>query len=207
MENPRSAGICLNHGATLAAVALGANLSSWAGLPADTLRAALIRMNEEGLSVSRVSRFWRTPAHPAGSGPDYVNAAALVETGETPPDAVLATLHRIEAAFGRTRDGGRWQARGLDLDLLALGDLVRPDAATQDRWRALAPQDQARLAPDRLILPHPRLADRGFVLAPLAEIAPGWTHPRTGGTVASMLSRLRDDPSGRDALDAMAPFA
>lgn len=189
---------------TLAAVALGANLSSWAGRPADTLRAALVRLGAEGLAVRRVSRFWRTPAYPAGSGPDYVNAAALVDTGGMAAEQILPVLHRIETGFGRSRDGaGRWQARGLDLDLLALGGLVRPDAATQDRWRALPAADQARLAPDTLILPHPRLQDRGFVLAPLAEIAACWVHPRTGRSVAGMLAAL--GPQGLDGMTPLAP--
>lgn len=184
-------GICLNLRATLALVALGANLSSWAGPPEATLRAALKALAgaEDGFRLCAVSRFWRTPAHPAGSGPDYVNAAVLLDTGHATPEAVLARLHSVEAAFGRTREA-RWAARGLDLDLLAMGETVRPDAATQDRWRALLPEDQARLAPEALILPHPRVQDRGFVLAPLAEIAPGWRHPRTGQTVAAMLAAL-----------------
>lgn len=165
------------------------------------MRATLTRIAAAGLPVRCVSRFWRTPAHPAGSGPDYVNAAAMIEVGATPPDAVLATLHKIETAFGRTRDGGRWQARGLDLDLLAIGDLVRPDAAGQTRWRALSPEDQARLAPETLILPHPRLQDRGFVLAPLAEIAPGWVHPLTGESVAGMLRAL-----GPQGVAGIVPF-
>lgn len=157
-------------------------------------------MPAEGLGVRRLSRFWRTPAHPAGSGPDYVNAAAVIATGLAPAE-VLAALHRIEAALGRMRDAGRWQSRGIDLDLLAMDDAVLPDAATQDRWRALAPETQARLAPETLILPHPRLQDRGFVLAPLAEIAPCWRHPRTGLTVARMLDDL---PA--QALAGMAPM-
>lgn len=181
-------------------VALGANLFSSSGPPAETLRAALRAMPSEGLAVQRLSRFWRTPAHPAGSGPDYVNAAAVV-AGELDPAQTLAALHRIEAALGRIRDGGRWQSRGIDLDLLAVGDLVLPDIPTQDRWRALAPEAQATLAPETLVLPHPRLQDRGFVLAPLAEVAPQWAHPRTGRTVARMLADL--DPA---ALDGMAPL-
>lgn len=157
-------------------------------------------MPAEGLALRRLSRFWHTPAHPAGSGPDYVNAAAVVATDLAPAE-VLAALHRIEAALGRVRDGRRWQSRGIDLDLLAMGDAVLPDAATQDRWRSLPPEAQARLSPETLILPHPRLQDRGFVLAPLAEVAPGWRHPRTGLTVARMLADL---PA--QALSGMAPM-
>ena len=187
--------------AILTLLGLGANLSSSAGSPADALRAALGRIADlPGLRLAAVSRFWHTPAHPAGSGPDYVNACAAAWASEA-PGALLARLHGVEAAMGRVRSG-RWAARGIDIDLLAVGDGVEPDAATQDGWRALSPADQARLAPDRLILPHPRLQDRGFVLAPLAEIAPRWTHPRTGRTVAQMLADL---PAS--ALKGMAPAA
>jgi len=181
-------------------VALGANLFSSTGSPAETLQAALRAMPAQGLAVQRVSRFWRTPAFPAGSGPDYVNAAAVV-LSKLDPVGTLAALHRIEAALGRVREGGRWQARGIDLDLLATGDIVLPDGSGQDRWRALPAEMQARLAPDTLILPHPRLQDRGFVLAPLAEVAPSWVHPRTGLTVAQMLADL---PAS--LLEGMAPL-
>jgi len=106
----------------------------------------------------------------------------------------------IEAEMGRER-GERWSARTLDLDLLFAGDAVLPDPGTQDAWRALPPEEQARQAPGRLILPHPRLQDRGFVLVPLAEICPGWTHPRTGQTVRQMLEALPDPE--REAIHAL----
>lgn len=185
----------------LVLLALGANLFSSTGAPEAALRAALRALAAEGLPASRVSRFWRTPAFPPGSGPDYVNAAAALRSTQPAP-ALLAAAHRVEAALGRVRDGGRWGARVIDIDLLAVGDLVLPGAAEQDRWRALPPDQQQRLTPDRLILPHPRLQDRGFVLAPLAEIAPQWRHPRTGRTVAAMLAAL--GPAG---LAGMAPLA
>lgn len=94
--------------------------------------------------------------------------------------------------MGRQRDGSRWGARVIDIDLLAMGKRIAPDDSTQDAWRALPPDIQATRTPDGLILPHPRLQDRAFVLVPLADIAPTWRHPRTGQTVTEMLSRLPD---------------
>jgi 2-amino-4-hydroxy-6-hydroxymethyldihydropteridine diphosphokinase len=136
------------------------------------------------------SRFFRTPCFPAGTGPDYVNAACVLQvSADLSPRAILARLHDVEATFGRKR-AQRWGMRTLDLDLLALGDSVLPDAATQTRWRNHSGADQAQLAPDQLILPHPRLQDRAFVLVPLADVAPDWRHPVLGLTVADMVSRL-----------------
>ena len=174
-----------------ALVALGANLPNDGQPPEKTLLRALAALDRAPqMMLHRASRFFVSAAFPPGSGPDYVNSAAVFGT-TLEPWALLERLHAVEAVLGRQRAGrARWSARVIDLDLLAAGDAVLPDAATQDRWRALPPEAQGREAPDGLILPHPRMQDRAFVLAPLAEVAPGWRHPRTGQTVAAMLAAL-----------------
>lgn len=176
-------------------IALGANLATGADRPAETLGKAVEAIRDTGVTNLRSSRFFRTPAHPPGAGPDFVNAC--VSGGwEGTPDALLAALHGIEATFGRTRTR-RWGERALDLDLLACDDMVLPDAQELRRWIDLPPERQAAEAPEQLILPHPRMQDRAFVLVPLAEIAAEWRHPLLGRSVAEMLELV--DPEQRKA--------
>ena len=160
-------------------IALGANLPGPAGDAAAQLRAALAALPREGVAVAACSRFWRSPAWPDPRDPAYVNAVARVETAHA-PEALLATLQRIETALGRVR-GARNAPRALDLDILDVDGMVRA-----------APPP---------VLPHPRLATRGFVLRPLAEVAPRWRHPASGASIVDLLAAL---PS-HDGVEPLEP--
>ena len=169
-------------------IALGSNMPSQAGEPADTLRAALEAMRRRGLRLDAVSRFYRTPCFPPGAGPDYVNAAARV-TGVEDPAILLDILHGIEAEFGRAR-AQRWGMRTLDIDLIGGEDIVLPNPETYAAWRDLDLETQMQATPEQLILPHPRLHERAFVLVPVNDVAPEWIHPVFGQSVAEMLAAL-----------------
>jgi 2-amino-4-hydroxy-6-hydroxymethyldihydropteridine diphosphokinase len=161
----------------IAYLGLGANL----GDPQGQLREALKRLDAaEEMEVTRVSTFFRNPPLGPANQPWYVNAAARVRTRLGPED-LLRLLHQVETALGRVR-GERWGPRCLDLDLLLYnGEVI--------------------FAPD-LVVPHPEMHRRVFVLVPLAEIAPQAWHPVMGKSAEDLLSEL--DPA---ALAALQPLA
>jgi len=169
-------------------VAMGGNLESEIGPPRVILGYALASLRIMTNSLVRKSKYFVTPCFPIGYGPDYVNAAVSFQfQGES--HELLAILHRIEANFGRRRTR-RWGGRVLDLDLLAFGDKIAPTVKVFEAWRDKPLTEQVSQTPQELILPHPRMQDRAFVLGPLMDVAPDWRHPVSGHTVRQMYNRL-----------------
>jgi 2-amino-4-hydroxy-6-hydroxymethyldihydropteridine diphosphokinase len=153
----------------LAAIALGSNLSSRFGAPAENLREAVHRLDDLG-TVTAVSRFHETDPVGYTQQPRFTNAVALLET-EVSPLQLLRGLLAIEHSMGRDRASTPPKGpRSIDLDLLLYGNLVLDDPA--------------------LTLPHPSLHERRFVLGPLAEIAPNWQHPTLQLTIQQLLQAL-----------------
>ena len=151
-------------------IAIGANLPARDGSsPLATCRAAAEALRAlPGLRLAAVSRWYRsTPVPPSGQ-PDYVNGMVRLE-GAAEPAELLARLQALEARAGRVR-GLPNAARTLDLDIIDIRGCVRD-------------------APDP-VLPHPRAHLRGFVLLPLADVAPAWVHPRLTVGVAALLAAL-----------------
>lgn len=151
-------------------IALGANLPSRAGMPEQTLRASLDALSEKRVRTVAASRIFITSAWPDPSDPPFANAVVRVVT-PLAPVALMDELATIEAKFGRTRTR-RNAPRTLDLDLIDY------DGRIEDG----PPQ-----------LPHPRAAERAFVLIPLAEVAPGWRHPVSGKTVETLIAALPEN--------------
>ncbi len=150
------------------AIALGSNLGSNLGNSREIVNKSLETLgNIQGIELVQASSLYQTtPVGPPQ--PDYVNACAILAV-ELSPLALLDALLSIEAQFGRVRRE-RWQARTLDLDLLLYQDLI--------------------LDSPRLTIPHPRMQERGFVLIPLAEIAPDWQEPITGKLIAQLAKEV-----------------
>lgn len=153
-------------------IGLGANTPSRFGSPQVTLETALERLPAHGVRILRRAAWIRSAAYPPGSGPDFVNGAALIET-DLSPHETLTALHAVEAEIGRIRTE-RYAPRSVDLDLLLWGDLVLPDLETYHYWRDLPEPEWTRQTPPDLILPHPRIQDRSFVEGPVSELVGNW---------------------------------
>ena len=151
-------------------IGLGANLLSDVGPPAATLKRALGELERQDVEIRRVSRFYETPAWPDPADPAFVNAVAVVQTRLQPVE-LLMVLHGVETAMGRLRSAPN-APRTLDLDLLDY-------------------EGRVTTGPE-LVLPHPRMAARSFVLVPLQDVAPDWRHPVTGQGLPELLGALPD---------------
>ncbi|HEX4154431.1 MAG TPA: 2-amino-4-hydroxy-6-hydroxymethyldihydropteridine diphosphokinase [Acidobacteriaceae bacterium] len=163
----------------LAAIALGSNLSSRFGAPADNLHEALRRLASLG-RVTAVSSFHETEPVGYADQPRFLNAAALLETKRSPLD-LLHGLLTIEQAMGRDRTSAPPKGpRMIDLDLLLYQESEDPET----------PTGSIVLNDPELTLPHPALHERRFVLAPLAEIAPQMQHPVYRKTIRRLLTEL-----------------
>jgi 2-amino-4-hydroxy-6-hydroxymethyldihydropteridine diphosphokinase len=165
-------------------IAVGANLPGPDGAPplATCLSAVRALAELPGVRPEAVSRWYETEPVPPSGQPNYINGMVRLAsaTGEAiNPEALLASLHAIEARFGRRRAEVN-AARTLDLDLIDVDGLVRD-------------------TPDP-ILPHPRTHLRAFVLLPLLDVAPGWVHPVSGRTVEALLKEV-----GRAGVKACGP--
>ena len=157
----------------LAYIGLGANL----GEPVAQVRRALAGVAElDEVEVLQVSRLYRNPPLGPKEQPWYINAVAQVRTRLT-AEELLRALRRLETALGRVR-GERWGPRIIDLDLLLYDGEVVNTA--------------------ELVLPHPEMHQRAFVLVPLAEIAPEAWHPELKKSALQLLAEL--DPADREAL-------
>jgi len=160
-----------------AAVGLGSNL----GDPPAQIRRALSELAGLPRTLrTRVSSLYASRPMGPQDQPDYVNAVALLMT-QLSPRELLQALQDIEAAHGRERAGERWGPRTLDLDLLLYADRFIDE--------------------ERLTVPHPGIAERNFVLLPLAEIAPHWLVPGRG-SVQSLRDALPECSQGIERLGA-----
>jgi 2-amino-4-hydroxy-6-hydroxymethyldihydropteridine diphosphokinase len=137
-----------------------------------------------------ISQFYKTPAFPVGAGPDFINCVLAAET-QLAPDELLSMFHEIEAILGRKREK-RWGQRVIDIDLLNYENFVKPSDDVVNTWINMALTDQMERTPEHLILPHPRIQDRAFVLVPMADVAPEWRHPVLGKTTVEMRDALPD---------------
>ncbi len=182
---------------------LGANMESRWGTPALTIKLLSRVIETYGIAVKIVSPLHVSAPLGVRAQPDFVNAAALVETA-LGADALLRVLKHLEREAGRVK-GQPWGPRPLDIDILDYRGRVMNWPAR--RPRALAPAIRRLRAPGcaphrgprpHLVLPHPQLHLREFVLAPLADIAPRWHHPVTGETVAHLLRAGAMGASGRE---------
>ncbi len=170
-------------------ICTGSNVDSAWGSPLETTQNCFEVLEAKLNTRIKRSQSYASAAYPAGSGPDFVNAAGAFET-DLPADDILKVLHEVEAEADRLREV-RWGPRTLDVDLIGLADVVLPDMDIWRYWADLPANRQMVETPSDVVLPHPRVQDRAFALVPLCDVAPDWVHPVLGKSLVAL----------RDALD------
>lgn len=166
-------------------LALGGNLPSHVGPPIKTIDAAIKAIEAALGSPAERAGLYMTSPVPRTDQPDFCNTAIRIASAMA-PHMVLDICLSIEGSFGRERRD-RWSARTLDIDILSAGTLVLPSREAWDAHRARG--DSSAIHPD-LMVPHPRLDQRLFVLAPLTDLVPDWVHPCLGQTAADLHTAL-----------------
>lgn len=172
-------------------LAFGSNQADQLEQSVEIIKSSYALLDDESVNVTTISPFFQTPAFPAGNGPDYVNSVVRAQT-ELDPHNLLSVLHDVEARLGRKRKR-RWGARVIDIDLLDYQGCILPTQEIYHYWRDMVLNLQKTTWPDDLILPHPRIQDRGFVLVPLKAVAPDWVHPVTHEAIDVLIKQI--DPN------------
>ena len=156
-------------------IALGSNLETKNMTRLEIINKALEYFSMFNISLGRVSSFWESKSYPNKNQPNFINVVSEVQS-ELNPFQTLYSLKKIEIILGR-KINSRWGNRVLDLDILAAGSLILPNLHIFNKWLKMPLKQQMQNQPNQLILPHPRIQDRLFVLKPLSEIDPDWLHP------------------------------
>ncbi|ESQ89525.1 hypothetical protein ABAC460_11660 [Asticcacaulis sp. AC460] len=151
-------------------IAYGSNLSSGTETASQAFDRLVKTLRMRGLFINKISRLWQSQAWPNAQDPAYVNAILSVKT-RLQPTELLKLLHDVECEFGRVRGLKKNAPRVIDLDLIAYERVILDGA-------------------DGIIVPHPRAADRGFVMGPLTDILPGWVHPLSGRTATELFAAV-----------------
>ncbi|MBZ0216392.1 MAG: 2-amino-4-hydroxy-6-hydroxymethyldihydropteridine diphosphokinase [Fimbriimonadaceae bacterium] len=173
-------------------IAFGANLTGPFGSPTDTIRVAARFLTAERIYLQNVSSLYLTPPFGPGRQPPYVNGVGVVKT-ELAPSVLLNALHRIEFRCGRRRSV-KWGPRTLDIDLLAYNRMVSGAGSFGARHEGIP-----------LLLPHPEMANRAFVMRPLVELAPHWVHPAIGLSAVKLWHRLAPSREAREIRKICGP--
>ncbi len=172
-------------------LAFGSNQADQLKQSVEIIQSSYELLNDDSVNITTISPFFQTPAFPTGSGPDYVNSVVRAET-KLDPHSLLSVLHGVEAKLGRKRKQ-RWGTRVIDIDLLDYQGCILPTPEIYHYWRDMELNLQKTTWPDNLILPHPRIQDRGFVLVPLKAVAPDWVHPVTLESIDVLIEQI--DPN------------